>query len=212
MGILAEKIGMTTVFEKGGAMTPVTVLNTKPCIITAIKSLEKNGYAAVQLGLGKKKKASKAYAGIFKKENLASFSHLKEFRVDDISEYQVGQKIGVALFENVDFVDVSGISKGKGFQGVVKRYGFGGGPGSHGSHFHRAPGSIGNCSYPARVFKGKKMPGQMGFLRSTVQNLKVIDCDKENGLLLIKGAVPGKNKALVIVRESIKKANQKAKA
>ena len=208
IGLIGRKIGMTRIYAEGGSAIAVTIVEAKPSVISKLKTLEKDGYSAVQLGQGVKKKANKALKTSYEKDKLKTPAVIKEFKMDSTEEYKVGDNIDLGIFDGKNFLDVTAVSKGKGFQGVIKRHGFGGGPGSHGSHFHRAPGSVGMCAYPARIFKGKKMPGQMGSEVTTVQNLKVVKIDKENNLILLKGSVPGKNKGIVYLRESIKKINQ----
>jgi len=205
VGLLARKVGMTQVFDDAGNMIPVTVLRIVPNTVIARKDKEKDGYAAVLLGVDNKKKSrvTKPYAGQFP-ENIAPKKHVKEFRDFD-KEVAVGDSLKIDLFEGCRYVDVTGISKGKGFQGVVKRWGFGGGRASHGSKFHREPGSTGQSTYPSKTFKNVKMPGRMGREQVTVLSLRVINVDKDKQVLLVRGAVPGVNKGLVIVRTAVKK-------
>jgi len=205
LGLLARKVGMTQVYDEVGNMVPVTVMHVRPNTVIAHRTEEKNGYNAVLVGLEEMKKVrvTKPYAGQFP-EDISPKKNLKELR-DFEKETAVGDLLGVELFEGVRYVDVSGVSKGKGFQGVMKRYGFRGGPGSHGSKFHREPGSTGQNTYPARTFKNKKMPGRMGRERVMVLSLKLIKIDVENQLLLVKGSVPGVNKGLVLVRAAVKR-------
>jgi len=212
-GIIGRKLGMTQVFSEEGRVIPVTVVEAGPCTVTQVKTVEKEGYDAVQLGYGKVKerKLNKPQMGHFQSKGLEPMRHLAEIRVDDPSSYRVGQEITVSLFSKGERVDVTGKSKGKGFAGVVKRHGFGGGPGSHGAHFHRAPGSIGACATPSRVFRGSRMPGRMGAERVTALNLEVVDVKPERNLLLLKGSVPGPNGALVIVRESVKSRKKRSR-
>ena len=203
-GLLGKKIGMTSVFSADGKNVPCTVIEVGPCVVTQVKTLENDGYEAVQLGFVEKKEkhTTSAMAGHFKKAGVAPQRHLAEFKNFD-QEYKLGDVIGVDLFEGTEFVDVVGTSKGKGYQGVVKRHGFGGvGQSTHGQHNRlRAPGSIGACSYPAKVFKGMRMAGQTGNERVTVQNLQVIKVMPENNLLLIKGSVPGCKGSIVIIEK-----------
>jgi len=205
LGLLAKKVGMTQVFDDNGNLIPVTVLRIDPNTVIAHKNKEKHGYNAVLLGIDDKKKIriTKPYAGQFPKD-IVPKKHIKEFRDFD-KEVNVGDALGVDLFEGCRYVDVTGISKGKGFQGVVKRYGFGGGRASHGSKFHREPGSTGQSTYPGRTFKNTKLPGRMGREQVTVLSLRVINMDKEKHLLLIKGSVPGINKGLVTIRPAVKR-------
>ena len=205
LGLLARKVGMTQVFDETGGLVPVTVVRVDPNVVVAKKTGEKDGYEAVLLGVDelKKNKASKPYAGQFP-ENIAPQKTLKEFR-DFEKEVAPGDKLGAEVFEGIRYVDVIGVSKGKGFQGVVRRYGHGGGRATHGSKFHREPGSTGQSTYPHKSFKNVKMPGHMGRERVTVLNLRVIKVDTEKQLVLIRGAVPGINKGLVVVRAAVKK-------
>ncbi|MBU1048617.1 50S ribosomal protein L3 [Candidatus Bipolaricaulota bacterium] len=191
-GILGRKIGMTQLFVNDQAVG-VTVIETDPCTIVQIKTKETDGYNALQLGYDevKESKVTRPIAGHFGKAGVAPHRHLFEIRVDNPEDYSVGDKLSVDLFEEGGKVDIAGPSKGKGFQGVVKRWNFAGGPASHGSHFHRRPGSVGNCVKPGRVIKGKKLPGQMGSRRTTVRGLKVLRVDPERNLIIVKGATPG---------------------
>lgn len=205
-GILGKKLGMTQIFTEDGEVVPVTVIKAGPCTVVGKKTLDRDGYKAVQLGFLEKKlsKVNKPMQGIFKKIGKA-FYVLRELRTDNADEFEVGQEIRVDVFSPGEHVDVTGISKGKGFQGVVKRHGFEGGAASHGSMFHRRPGSIGSSTFPARVWKGKRLPGRMGNRRVTVQNLKVMHVDTKNNLLFVKGAVPGSVNSIVFVKSAIKK-------
>ena len=205
LGLMAKKLGMTQVFDETGNLVPVTVVRIDPNFVVAKKTEEKNGYNAVVLGVDEVKKdsASKPYAGQFP-ENVAPKKTIREFR-DFEKEVATGDKLGVEIFEGVRYVDVTGISKGKGFQGVVKRWGFGGGRKTHGSKFHREPGSTGQNTYPHRTFKNRKLPGRMGRERVTALSLRVVMVDTEKQLVLIRGAVPGVNKGLVVVRAAVKK-------
>lgn len=206
-GILGKKIGMTQVFENG-KLIPVTVIEAGPCFITQKKTEEKEGYTAIQVGFDEKREklTNKPMAGIFEKAKVKPLTFLKEFRLDTVDGFELGQEFKVDILSGVEFVDVTGISKGKGFQGVMKRYNFGGGPRAHGaSRAHRAPGGIGQSTWPGRVFKGKKMPGRMGTDKVTVQNLKVVKVDAENNLLLVKGAVPGAKNSYLTINSAVKK-------
>ena len=200
-GLIGRKIGMTSVFSADGKNVPCTVIEAGPCVVTQVKTVETDGYKAVQLAYGeaKKNRTTKAMAGIFEKAGTTPKKHLAEFKFD--TEYNLGDTITVDLFEGAEFVDVVGTSKGKGFQGVVKRHGFGGvGQTTHGQDDRaRKPGSIGACSYPAKVFKGTRMAGQTGNERVTVQNLEVIKVMPEHNLLLIKGSIPGHKGSIVAV-------------
>lgn len=191
-GILARKIGMTQLFVDDFAVG-ATVIETAPCTVVRVKTVETDGYNAVQLGYDevKETKVSNPVAGHYKKAGIAPHRHLFEVRVDNPEEYTVGDKIGADRFEEGEKIDVAGITLGKGFQGVVKRWNFAGGPASHGSHFHRRPGSVGNCVKPGRVIKGKKLPGHMGARRVTVKGLRVLKVDPERNLLIVKGSTPG---------------------
>ena len=204
--ILGRKIGMTQIFIENGKLIPVTVVEAGPCVVTQVKTEEKEGYNAVKVGFGtvKEKHVTKPVAGQFKKSSLALKKYLRELKLENVSSYNVGDEIKADVFQVGDAIDVTGISKGKGFQGVIKRWGAHIGPKSHGSMYHRRVGSMGGSSYPARVFKGKRMPGRMGFKKSTVQNLEIVRVDLENNLLLIKGSVPGSKKSLLTIKESVK--------
>ncbi|MDL2299002.1 50S ribosomal protein L3 [Synergistaceae bacterium OttesenSCG-928-D05] len=205
MGILGRKVGMTQVFDEDGKAVSVTVIEAGPCPIVEIRTPEKNSYSAVQLGYGEVKpvNVTKPKKGYFEKQNVAPRRWLREFRVESTTDYQVGQEITVSLFQNGEIVDVIGVSKGKGTAGVMKRYGFGGGPASHGASVtHRHGGSIGNSSFPGHVMKGRKMAGHMGNERVTTKNLTVFAIDEENNLILIKGSVPGARDSLVMVRKT----------
>ncbi|MDR3315744.1 MAG: 50S ribosomal protein L3 [Coriobacteriales bacterium] len=200
--ILGKKLGMTQVWSEDDRLIPVTVIQAGPCVVTQIKTAEKEGYGAIQIGFGfvKPSKVNKPKRGHFDKAGVDPLKVLREVRVEDTAAYELGQEITVDLLAEVKKVHVTGISKGKGFAGVIKRHNFSGGPGGHGAHFHRAPGSIGQCATPSRVFKGVKMPGHMGVDQVTVKNLEVVRVDAEQNLLLVKGAVPGGKNALVSIR------------
>lgn len=206
-GILAKKIGMTQVFEESGDLVPVTVLQAGPMVVVQKKTVETDGYNAIVVGFGEinEKNVNKPRKGQFKKANASYKRYLREFKVDDVEKYNLGDEITVEIMDGIEFVDVIGTSKGKGTQGVIKRHGFGRGRESHGSKFHRMPGGMGAATWPGKVFKGHRMMGRMGNERTTVQNLKVVRVDKENGIILIKGAVPGPKKSLITVRKAIKK-------
>lgn len=206
-GILAKKIGMTQVFEESGNLVPVTVLQAGPMVVVQKKTVETDGYNAIVVGFGEinEKNVNKPRKGQFKKANASYKRYLREFKVEDAEKYNLGDEITVEIMDGVEFVDVIGTSKGKGTQGVIKRHGFGRGRESHGSKFHRMPGGMGAATWPGKVFKGHRMMGRMGNERVTVQNLKVVKVDKENGIILIKGAVPGPKKGLITVRKAIKK-------
>ena len=206
-GILAKKIGMTQVFEESGDLVPVTVLQAGPMVVVQKKTVETDGYNAIVVGFGEinEKNVNKPRKGQFKKANASYKRYLREFKVDDVEKYNLGDEITVEIMDGIEFVDVIGTSKGKGTQGVIKRHGFGRGRESHGSKFHRMPGGMGAATWPGKVFKGHRMMGRMGNERTTVQSLKVVRVDKENGIILIKGAVPGPKKGLITVRKAIKK-------
>jgi large subunit ribosomal protein L3 len=210
-GVLGEKLGMTQVFDDEGRMVPVTVVQAGPCVVTKVRTAESDGYQAVQLGYGQidPRKVNKPRTGHFEKAGVTPRRYLVELRTDDASEYDLGQEITVEVFEAGARIDVTGTSKGKGTAGVMKRHGFKGLGASHGTQRkHRSPGSIGGCATPGRVFKGMRMAGRHGNVRTTVQNLTVHAIDAEKGLLLIKGAVPGPNGGLVLVRTSVKGAGK----
>jgi large subunit ribosomal protein L3 len=206
-GILGEKLGMTQVFDEHNRIVPVTVVKAGPCVVTQIRTKEKDGYTAVQLAYGQvdPRKVTKPVAGHFKAADVTPRRHLVELRTDAIEEYTVGQELGADVFSDGALVDVTGTTKGKGTAGVMKRHGFGGLGAGHGTQRkHRAPGSIGACATPGRVFKGLKMAGRMGNERQTTQSLTVHKVDTERGLLLIKGAIPGPKGGLVLVRSAAK--------
>lgn len=192
-GILGKKLGMTQIYSDDGLALPVTVVQAGPCLVVQVKTAETDGYEAVQVGLVEEKplKANKAASGHFQKAGVAPMRHLVELPIPDGDEVKEGDQFKASVFAEDEYVDVAGTSKGKGFQGVMKRHNFGGGRATHGSMFHRAPGSIGRSAYPSRVFPGQKMPGRMGGERVTVKNLKIVKVDEENNLLYLRGAVPG---------------------
>ena len=200
--IYGKKIGMTQIFDENDRVVPVTVIVAEPNKVCQVKTTETDGYEAVQLGFGsiKEKKVNKPMAGHFAKQGIAPTRYLREVRVENASEYKAGDEQTVAAFAEVKKVDVTGTTKGKGFQGVIKRHGFGGGRASHGSHFHRIPGSIGQCATPSRVFKGVRLPGHMGCDTVTVKNLEVVRVDADQNLILVKGSVPGGKNGIVRVR------------
>jgi len=205
IGIIGQKVGMTQVFDETGRLTPVTVLKIAPNVVVGKTNKEKVGYEAVVFGFFeiKKKNVTKPYAGQFP-EGVTPMKMLRESR-DFGKDVEVGKSVGLEAFEGIRFVDVTATSKGKGFQGVVKRWGFGGGRNTHGSKFHREPGSTGQSTYPHKTFKNVKLPGRMGGEKKTIQNLKVVRVDKENGVLLVRGAVPGPRNCAVVVRPAVKK-------
>ncbi|WP_159941460.1 MULTISPECIES: 50S ribosomal protein L3 [unclassified Nocardiopsis] len=206
-GVLGEKLGMTQVFDDAGQMVPVTVLKAGPCVVSRIRTPDTDGYSAVQLGYGQinPRKVNKPLGDYLRKHDLTPRRHYVEVRTTDATEYTLGQEVTADAFESGQKVDVTGKSKGKGFAGVMKRHGFRGLSASHGTQRkHRSPGSIGGCATPGRVFKGMRMAGRMGNVRKTVQNLTVHSVDAEKGLILVKGAVPGPNGGLVLVRTAVK--------
>lgn len=204
--ILTTKVGMTQVFSEDGVLTPVTVLQAGPCVVTQVKTVENDGYSAVQVSFGdiREKLVNKPKKGHFAKAGVTAKRFLKEFRLEDAESYTLGQEIKADVFAAGDKVDATAKSKGKGFQGAIKRHGQSRGPMAHGSKYHRHAGSNGSATTPGRVFKGKHMPGHMGAVRVTVQNLEVVSVDAEKNLILVKGAVPGPKKSLVMLKESVK--------
>ena len=200
IGIIGRKVGMTSVFMEDGTMVPVSVVEIEPNTVTALRTPDRDGYTAIQVGAGTARKMTKPRAGQLK--GLPQVKHAREFRLDDISEYTIGQKLDVSLFAAGEEVDVTGVSKGKGFAGTVKRHGFRRGPETHGSDSHRQPGSIGAGTYPGKVFKGTSMSGRMGHDRVTVKKATVVRSDADRNLLLIKGAVPGARNGMIIVRKA----------
>ena len=204
--ILTTKVGMTQVFSEDGVLTPVTVLQAGPCVVTQVKTVENDGYSAVQVGFGdiREKLVNKPKKGHFAKAGVTAKRFLKEFRLEDAESYTLGQEIKADVFAAGDKVDATAKSKGKGFQGAIKRHGQSRGPMAHGSKYHRHAGSNGSATTPGRVFKGKHMPGHMGAVRVTGQNLEVVSVDAEKNLILVKGAVPGPKNSLVMLKESVK--------
>ncbi len=200
--IYGKKIGMTQLFDEDGKVIPVTVIEAAPNKVCQVKTTATDGYEAVQLGFDtiKEQKVNKPMAGHFAKQGVEPVRYLREVRVADAAEHTVGEEVTVANFAEVKKVDVTGTSKGKGFAGVMRRYGFGGGPGGHGAHFHRAPGSVGQCAYPSRVFKGVRLPGHMGCDTVTTKNLEVVRVDEDMNLIMLKGAVPGGKNGVVRIR------------
>ena len=208
-GILGEKIGMTQIFDDTRAI-PVTVIKAGPCFVTQVKTVDTDGYDAVQLAFATPKRTTRPMQGHFDKAGVQPARHLVEVRTDDAGSYQPGQQVSVDIFSEGEKADVVGVSKGKGFAGPMKRHGFGGLKASHGTHrVHRAPGSIGACATPSRVFKGMRMAGRMGADRVTVLNLEVVQVDPERNLLLVKGAVPGPDGGLVLIRSAVKAPAEK---
>jgi large subunit ribosomal protein L3 len=207
LGIIGRKLGMTQVFLEDGSVIPVTVVEVGPCQVTQKKTKEKDGYNALQLGFLPKnsQRVNKPLSGHFKKAGTGTFYYLKEFRVEGIEGYEVGQEVKANLFKPGDVVDVTGLSKGKGFAGVIKRHGFHGSPGSHGTHeYFRHGGSVGSATYPHHTFKGLKMPGQHGNRKVTLQNTKVVDVKEDQNLLLLKGGIPGSPTGWILIRSATK--------
>ena len=204
--ILATKVGMTQIFDESGALIPVTVLQAGPCVVTQVKTVDNDGYSAVQVGFCDKREklVNKPLKGHFDKAGVSYKRYLKEFKFEDSESYALGQEIKADIFAAGDKIDATAISKGKGFQGAIKRHGQSRGPMAHGSKYHRHAGSNGACSDPSKVFKGKRMPGQMGNKKVTIQNLEVVRVDAENNLLLVKGAVPGPKKSMITIKETVK--------
>ena len=204
-GILGKKIGMTQVFTEQGEVIPVTVVEAGPVVVTQVKTIENDGYNAVQVGFmdAKEKSLNKPQKGHLAAANTLK-KHLKEFRVESVDAYTVGQELRADVFATGEMIDVTGISKGKGFQGPIKRHGQSRGPETHGSRYHRRPGSMGACSYPGRVFKNKKLAGHMGSVKVTVQNLEVVRVDADKNFILVKGAIPGAKGSVVTIKEAVK--------
>ncbi len=208
-GILATKVGMTQIFNVNGVLTPVTVLQAGPCVVTQVKTVENDGYSAVQVGYVDKREklVSKPIKGHFDKAGVSYKRYVREFKLENADQYSVKDEIKAEIFAAGDKIDATAISKGKGFQGAIKRHGQSRGPMAHGSKFHRHAGSNGAASDPSKVFKGKKMPGQMGNKKVTIQNLEIVKVDAENNLILVKGAIPGPKKSLVTIKETVKASN-----
>lgn len=207
--IVATKVGMTQIWDEDNRIVPVTVLRVQPCRVVQIKTQERDGYSALQVTFGQRdaRKLTMPKAGHFAAAGVAAGEKLVELRLDDVSGYEVGQELAADVFAAGDLVDVTGVSKGKGFAGVMKRHGFGGLPASHGAHrVHRKPGAIGACATPARVFKGQRMAGRMGNERVTTQNLTVVETDADRELVLVRGSVPGPKQSTVLIRDAAKKA------
>ena len=204
--IIGKKIGMTQIFDETGKVIPVTVIEAGPCVVAQVKTVETDGYDAIQLGFGdvKENKVIKPLKGHFAKGSVTPKKHLREFRVDSIENYKVGDEVKADTFAQGDKIDVQGTSKGKGFQGVIKRHGQSRGPMGHGSMYHRRPGSMGPTSTPGRVFKGKKLPGHMGVQTITIQNLDVVRVDMDKNVILVKGSVPGVKGAILKIKTSVK--------
>jgi len=207
--IIGKKIGMTQIFDEKGLVVPVTVIEAGPCVVAQVKTVENDGYNAIQLGFGevKEKRINRPEKGHFTKVNVTPKKHLREFRVEDVTDVTVGSEVKVDVFTDGDKIDVQGTSKGKGFQGVIKRHGQSRGPMGHGSMYHRRPGSMGSTSTPGRVFKGKKLPGHMGVNKVTVQNLEIVKVDLDKNAILIKGSVPGNKGSILKIRQTVKTSN-----
>jgi len=205
-GIIGKKLGMTQIFWDDGAAIPVTAIEVGPCVVVQKKAKGSDGYDAVQLGFERKKEknVTKPLRGHFDKAEKGYFRYLREFRMDSPENFEVGQELNADIFEVGDRIDITGTTKGRGFAGVIKRHGFHGGRATHGSMFHRAPGSIGASAYPSRVFKGRKLPGQMGNKKHTVQNLVVVGVRPDRNLILVRGAVPGAKNGLVVIKSAVK--------
>ena len=203
--LLGKKLGMTQIFDNDGKVIPVTVIEAGPCTVVQVKTKDADGYDAVQLGFGEVKanKVTKPKAGHFKKANVEPKKHLREFRLEEIS-YNVGDELKADVFTAGDSVDITGTTKGKGFQGVIKRHGQSRGPMGHGSMYHRRPGSMGPTSTPGRVFKGKKLPGHMGMQQVTIQNLEIVSVDLDKNVILVKGSVPGNKGAILKIKDTVK--------
>jgi len=201
MGLIGRKVGMTQLFDEKGDVVPVTVIEAGPCTVTEIRTSERDGYTALQLGFGtnKEKRFTKPYLGQFTKRNLPPSRHLREFRIPDVSAYTLGQTLNASVFEKGEHIDVEGTTKGRGFAGIIKRHGFKGGHASHGPTMGREPGSIGSSAYPSRVIKGKRLPGRMGGKTLTTKNLLVAGVDAEQNVLLVRGAIPGPTNGLIFV-------------
>jgi large subunit ribosomal protein L3 len=204
--LIGKKVGMTQIFDENGVVIPVTVIEAGPCVVAQVKTLENDGYEAVQLGFGeiKEKHLNKPVKGHFAKANVAAKKHLREFRLDSIEGIKVGDELKADVFAAGEKIDVQGTSKGKGFQGVIKRHGQHRGPMGHGSMYHRRPGSMGATSTPGRVFKGKKLPGHMGRVTVTIQNLDVVRVDMDKNVILVKGSVPGAKGSILKIKSAIK--------
>ena len=214
LGIIGKKLGMTQVFLEDGSVIPVTVVEAGPCSVIQKKTMEKDGYNALQLGFLPKnsQRVNKPLSGHFKKAGTGAFYTVKEFRVEDVGGYELGQEVNASLFKSGDVVDVTGLSKGKGFTGVIKRHGFHGSPGSHGTHeYFRHGGSVGSATYPHHTFKGLKMPGQHGNRNVTLQNIKVVDVKEDQNLILLKGGIPGSPTGWVLIRSATKARSTESK-
>ena len=205
-GLIGKKVGMTQIFDESGKVIPVTVIEAGPCVVAQVKTQDTDGYTAIQLGYGdiKEKKLNKPMKGHFTKVNVTPKKHLREFRVDSVEEVKVGDELKADVFAAGDKIDIQGTSKGKGFQGVIKRHGQSRGPMGHGSMYHRRPGSMGPTSTPGRVFKGKRLPGHMGRVTVTIQNLDVVRVDLDKNVILVKGSVPGPKGSILKIKSAVK--------
>ncbi|MGI6175017.1 MAG: 50S ribosomal protein L3 [Christensenellales bacterium] len=206
--ILGKKLGMTQIFKEDGTVVPVTVVEAGPCLVVQKKTMERDGYNAVQIGFGEKRERlfNKPMKGHFAKADITPMRYLRELKLSDAQQYEIGQAIKADVFSIGDKIDVTGISKGKGFAGAIKRHNQARGPMSHGSHYHRGPGAMSGCASPARVFKGKGLPGHMGFVKVTKQNLEVVDVNADKNYIAIKGSVPGARGTLLTIKETVKNA------
>ena len=204
--LIGKKVGMTQIFDENGTVIPVTVIEAGPCVVAQVKTIENDGYEAVQLGFGevKENKLNKPVKGHFAKANVPAKKHLREFRLDSIEGIKVGDELKAGVFAEGEKIDVQGTSKGKGFQGVIKRHGQHRGPMGHGSMYHRRPGLMGSTSTPGRVFKGKKLPGHMGHKTVTIQNLEVVRVDLDKNVILVKGSIPGAKNSIVKIKDTVK--------
>ena len=213
LGLLGKKLGMSQIFDENGRLVPVTLIEAGPCPILQKKEKSKDGYDALQIGFDPKPKrlTNKPEMGRFNKSNVSPIRFMREIRIQDVSKYEVGQVLDVEVFKEGEKVDVTGISKGRGFAGTIKRHHTSRGPESHGSMYHRGPGSMGGSSDPSRVFKGKALPGHMGNSRCTIQNLKVVKTDKEKNLLVLRGSVPGHMNSYLLIRKSVKVQRERPK-
>ncbi len=205
-GLIGKKLGMTHIFSEDGARIPVTVVEAGPCVVVQKKTIDRDGYNAIQVGFARKDAArsKRSLIGHCKQAGQGAFKYLRELRIEDIDQFNIGDTIDASIFNSGDLIDVTGVSIGKGYQGVIKRWNFQGGRASHGSRFHRAPGSIGCSATPSRVFKNTKLPGHMGNAKVTIQRLKIVRIDADDNLILIKGAVPGSANGLVMIKDSVK--------
>jgi large subunit ribosomal protein L3 len=206
IGLIGRKIGMSQIFDEDGNVIPITVIEAGPCYVLDERSVEKHGYSSIQLGfMDAFKKVNKPQKGYFDKIKVFPKKIIKEFQLDKGEEYQIGDQVKVDIFKQGDYVDVVGTTKGRGFQGSIKRHNMHRGPMSHGSHYHRSSGAMGGCADPAKVFKGKKLPGRMGGVRRTLQNLKIVDVNVDDNIILVKGSIPGANNNIIYINKAVKK-------